>query len=753
MNILEQTEALKDLPDQALIKEMQMPTGMAPPVFITAELKRRQRMRDEFKRREAQNMPTVAEEVVMAAGMPQGGIADAARAMAPKSSIAQNTGMNEMMPAAATRAPQRMAEGGIVRMAKGGKTQVVYNGVGYFVYADGDVQDAAGRAVNPELADKIKSSAGVGAEAFGSQPRYDADQLPFKDDGLTYGATVLSAADTGVDPFGVPQMMTSEDRDSSRMREAPAGDTSPSITNVSPVLEDVMGRELGPPTPQQFSSMDMVPSFDVGKLNTVTDPEAMPASEQLPTRPRSLEPIYSETAYPEFSESTYEQGLESTPDAGEMQRPALPAIGSDPRISGNTEVGILPRGLQDLRSPQVDLDLVSESSDGPSKMEQMMQSRSVADNQGRPMGDAAAALAAMTGQAGSSGGVRDFDPYAPLGQERAARAVLAQQASDFVDDDIAPFEVSEIADTTVKRGDRRDSGPSEVINPFEGLFTKTTRTSNKRRGEVEGPPVSLTPTSFSPDPEALPLDDSVVDMTAPELPPTLTDERGILAAALDRGDPAIERGIASSLAQRVPAKNVVTAPTIDDGGDKKPTTPSVTGTGSSPLRDRISRMLDEREASKDADKWMALAQTGLALMASKNPTIGGAIGEAGLVGVGALQKAKSNYDKDILSLLGMQEDMRVADLNYAAKVAKANKPTTAKVGDYSTGAIRFLEAANEVRGTEKVTDDMGQTSEVPKPLSKLTEDERREYDKLMSDYYSFLNSIKTKLPTTVDVTT
>ena len=97
--------------------------------------------------------------------------------------------------------------------------------------------------------------------------------------------------------------------------------------------------------------------------------------------------------------------------------------------------------------------------------------------------------------------------------------------------------------------------------------------------------------------------------------------------------------------------------------------------------------------------------------------------------------------------------MRTADLNYAAKVAKANKPTTAKVGDYSTGAIRFLEAANEVRGTEKVTDDMGQTSEVPKPLSKLTEDERREYDKLMSDYYSFLNSIKTKLPTTVDVTT
>ena len=52
MNILEQTEALKDLPDQALVQEMQMPTGMAAPIFITAELKRRKRMRDDYARRE-----------------------------------------------------------------------------------------------------------------------------------------------------------------------------------------------------------------------------------------------------------------------------------------------------------------------------------------------------------------------------------------------------------------------------------------------------------------------------------------------------------------------------------------------------------------------------------------------------------------------------------------------------------------------------------------------------------------------------
>ena len=46
--------------------------------------------------RQAQNQPTVAQEVVSAAGVPQGGIMDMARSMAPKSSIEQNDAVNMM---------------------------------------------------------------------------------------------------------------------------------------------------------------------------------------------------------------------------------------------------------------------------------------------------------------------------------------------------------------------------------------------------------------------------------------------------------------------------------------------------------------------------------------------------------------------------------------------------------------------------------------------------------------------------------
>ena len=53
-------------------------------------------------------------------------------------------------------------------------------------------------------------------------------------------------------------------------------------------------------------------------------------------------------------------------------------------------------------------------------------------------------------------------------------------------------------------------------------------------------------------------------------------------------------------------------------------------------------MLDEREKSLESDKWLALAQTGMALMASDNPTLAGAIGEAGLVGLRSLSKLDNN---------------------------------------------------------------------------------------------------------------
>lgn len=106
MNLFELQERLKDFSKDQLVKEMQMPSGSAPPYLVLSELQRRTRMEQAMKA-DGQQAPqsTVAEDMVAAAGVPQGGLGDMARAMAPQTDMVQND---------AAAPVQQMAEGGQV---------------------------------------------------------------------------------------------------------------------------------------------------------------------------------------------------------------------------------------------------------------------------------------------------------------------------------------------------------------------------------------------------------------------------------------------------------------------------------------------------------------------------------------------------------------------------------------------------------------------------------------------------------------
>ena len=93
MNIVEVQDNLKNFSQDQLINEINQPSGMVPQFLVLTELGRRNRIKQDMEGRQAQNQPTVAQEVVSAAGVPQGGIMEMARSMAPKSSIEQNDGV------------------------------------------------------------------------------------------------------------------------------------------------------------------------------------------------------------------------------------------------------------------------------------------------------------------------------------------------------------------------------------------------------------------------------------------------------------------------------------------------------------------------------------------------------------------------------------------------------------------------------------------------------------------------------------
>lgn len=136
MNIVQLQEQLKNFSQDQLVREMQSPSGSAPQFLVLGEIMRRQKMQQDFATQQAKGQPqsTVAEEAVAAAGVPQGGIADMARALAPKTDMTGNTGV------------QAMATGGSVKKMKAGDI-VVRNGRRLIEQEDGTYKDERGRRV------------------------------------------------------------------------------------------------------------------------------------------------------------------------------------------------------------------------------------------------------------------------------------------------------------------------------------------------------------------------------------------------------------------------------------------------------------------------------------------------------------------------------------------------------------------------------------------------------------------------------
>lgn len=120
MNILQIQDQLKNLSQDQLVREMQMPSGSAPQYLVLSELTRRKKMQTEMAAQQQKGpQQTVAQEAVAAAGVPQAGLPQLAAAMAPKTDITGNTGAmpaQQILP----EAPVGMADGGYVQRMQGG---------------------------------------------------------------------------------------------------------------------------------------------------------------------------------------------------------------------------------------------------------------------------------------------------------------------------------------------------------------------------------------------------------------------------------------------------------------------------------------------------------------------------------------------------------------------------------------------------------------------------------------------------------
>lgn len=97
-----------------------------------------------------------------------------------------------------------------------------------------------------------------------------------------------------------------------------------------------------------------------------------------------------------------------------------------------------------------------------------------------------------------------------------------------------------------------------------------------------------------------------------------------------------------------------------------PTAPKAESEDTS-IEAEILKMQEDLKKGREQDKWLAIAQAGLALMSSKEPTLLGAAGEAGVSGLKAYRESQDRYQEGVIDLI-----------NARAKLDKSKKPKIAQ---------------------------------------------------------------------------
>lgn len=124
--------------------------------------------------------------------------------------------------------------------------------------------------------------------------------------------------------------------------------------------------------------------------------------------------------------------------------------------------------------------------------------------------------------------------------------------------------------------------------------------------------------------------------------------------------------------------------------------------GAISLVDEIKALQAKMDKNRESDKWLALAQAGMALMSSKEPTLLGAAGEAGIAGLSAMKEANQRYEEGVVDLInarakiaGKTDKGALTASNAITRLGQLQKALSGADGAMMTDAEK-AEARNEV---------------------------------------------------------
>jgi len=715
MNIIDIQDDLKNLPEQALMQEMQRPTGSAPQFLVLGELKRRKQMRDDYKRQQNADVKTVAEEVVTAAGAPQEGIMQMSRSLNPNTNMAQDTGLAQAAPVTPTQAPQpqapqMMSGGGIMRLQTGGTVSAIANlKVNYpDVYATVKDDPEQLQLTAEYFLNVAETPAQTGLEQLETPRENDLLKRMFTDP--TRGM-IKDQQKRDAEEFGADYALDQRARSLFNQRIAKVDGNEGLFAEGAPVeylTGNVSAGIGGSAVP--FAAAD-TPASD--SLTQPVSPEIAdfipPQSPTADIEVRTLSGVAS-PLQPDMSDDLPDVSIANArADAGrddllrylrgEGRGSALPAIidsidrnntgGSgflttSDRVIGDDVGGAYATAFFPESYPQIDslnrraqAYMQSDMYTPPEEIYDLgPRGRLKYEEAG---GEEFAAVSDRLAREDAADARTKEDAFfaaedARFDAQRAADRAIGRRIS--MDQPLDPD--AQFADSVAKAFELGREKSAGFLDMFDDLREAGSGYFDARLGGMPSP--------------------NDADATGG---PNLVEQESSLP--MDTGEPltvpsAEEGGIGSLLPPKATSK--------DKGAAKTTDTVASTSGGSS---GRIAQMLEDRQKSAESDKWMALAQTGLALMASDQPTLGGAIGEAGLAGIGALQKSRQGMQDFEMDMLKLQTQIDAANrkssskggltagniISYVDDLARQQSDVRDKLDELDTGVFMGTEEQKE----------------------------------------------------------
>jgi hypothetical protein len=701
MNMIELQDKLKNFSQEQLVGMMQQPTGEAPQFMVLSEITRRQKMQQEASKTPTQS---VAQEAVAAAGVPQGGIADMARSLAPQTNVAQNTGAMSAPPQGMPSAPQgiaQMASGGVVKMAEAGK-------ISESMRSDMRLlADASRKGMTiDEYWDTLTPAAKARYEYFdrledrGDKVSTFMDSLKGISGEISDAASQAGTAYT--DAMGPYSMFG---RDSLVQ--------TPEPTVVTPPY-DPTSVDRNPPPAQQVTPIDpnTYPAGKFGSPATVPPtPSELAAQEESRRRVEGYDRqfINDERNFPVPNEPIVFDVREGAPQTAPQTAPQIPQSRADQE----------QRDLYAYNQAMAAMEANRKSNASGTEFDSITAMAANSDNK-----SATEALAGYFGNAIDPRFIGPTDGLALLEEEARARDAAGPT---FVSPNIGNADAMQAQ--MQSELERRTAG-SDFRAQEDALYGQRTPSNvgimqnPTQVNQGESPEFAQGIGGYFSDLWKEANDPSKINIAGYSEPVVET------TANTDTGIPLYaQEGFDSNNLVPKTNPNIVEIP---DLGAIDTETDTATSTGGglnsgrySDYQQQLIDMLDSRKDEAKSDKWMALAQAGMALMQGGTGSFGGDLGKAGQTGLAALQESNKSARQDRFGVLKTLADIDATNRSLQIQAQAASQKGTLNPKDYVT---MYQATAEEAMDTMTKLAPMG----TPLPgAADLYENARATYEESM----------------------